>query len=432
MENNLSQSVYSTTFEQMGIGMALVSPKGRFIRVNTSLCRFLGYTEEELLAIDFQQITPEEYLQIDFELVYELLDGIRDTYQLEKQYIHKSGKLIWGQLTVTLVRNKVDEPEFFVAVVEDIDEKKRIEQQLYDSQEIFRQIISSLSDRMLVWVAKSDFSAMQYVNDGYQQIWGRAAREMFADPLCFIRHVHVADRQRVMQHYMGDLCEDWVMEYRVIRDDGELRYIRDHGVIVRNVSGKIINLVGTADDITSDKQLNAALVEANAKLNEFSRIDGLTGISNRNTMLEDITTEINFLKRGKRLTSSCLLFLDLDDFKIINDKYGHAVGDLAIKGFVSFIQKIMRQTDKFGRYGGDEFLLLLCDTNGEESASFLERLKDIPITTDANIALNVHYSVGVASWEPNIESAQQWIELADASMYQQKKHKNNHECDTRN
>ncbi|GGF70485.1 diguanylate cyclase [Alteromonas lipolytica] len=420
MVDETQTAVFESTFEHCGVGLAHVSPKGEFIRVNKSLSAFLGYTREELVQLDFQKITHPDYLNEDLQYLAEMLDGMRNSYHMEKLYIHKKGHVVWGKLTVTLVCHADGSPAFFISVVEDIDDKKRYEQNYFESQETLRSIISSLSDRMAVWVAKPDLSSLIYLNEGYQRIWGRDAAELFNAPRSFITHIHAADRQRVQIFYQRTIQSPWQFEYRVMRDDGELRYIRERGEVIRDHGGEVIFLVITADDITHDRQLTEALKSANDRLNVLSRIDDLTGINNRRECLHAVDTEFKRLRRIGERTTSTLAFLDLDKFKQINDNYGHQTGDKALIALTERIQATMRVNDILGRYGGDEFLLLLPDTRDYEAESLLNRIfsQPVTVTSDDGVNVTIQCSIGLAQWDKELDTVQHWIELADQQMYQ--------------
>jgi two-component system, NarL family, sensor histidine kinase UhpB len=128
MEPNLRESEerFRGAFEFAAIGMALVSPEGRWLRVNRSLCRIIGYTADELLASDFQSITYEEDLDKDVDSMRRMLDGSLSHYDMEKRYLHKDGHLVWVLLSVSLVRDN-SESMYFVSQIQDISERKRLE-----------------------------------------------------------------------------------------------------------------------------------------------------------------------------------------------------------------------------------------------------------------------------------------------------------------
>lgn len=118
--------LFGTAFDQAPIGMALVAPDGRFLKVNRSLCRICGYAETELLATDFQRITDPDHLQTDLNFLQAILSGERTDYRIEKRYIRGDGGRVWVELSVSLVRNDDGAPLYFVSQIQDIDEQKAL------------------------------------------------------------------------------------------------------------------------------------------------------------------------------------------------------------------------------------------------------------------------------------------------------------------
>ena len=118
------------TFEHAAVGVAHVATDGRFLMVNPRLCEFLGYSEAELLEMDFQQITHPKDLEPDIALVASLLAGEVDRYQVEKRYIKASGEIAWADLSVALLRDEDGEPLNFVSVITDIGQRKQTEGRL--------------------------------------------------------------------------------------------------------------------------------------------------------------------------------------------------------------------------------------------------------------------------------------------------------------
>ncbi len=112
--------LFESAFHFAAIGMAIVSLEGNWLKVNGSLCRMLGYTEDEFLALDFQRLTHADDLAGDLKLVQALLEGKIETYQMEKRYFHKSGSLVWGLLSVSLIRDAGGAPKFFISQIQDI------------------------------------------------------------------------------------------------------------------------------------------------------------------------------------------------------------------------------------------------------------------------------------------------------------------------
>ena len=122
-----SEETFRCAMEGASIGMALVKPNGHFLKVNAALCELLGYDEAELLGNDFQVITHPEDLQQSLSLVEQALAGKFDRYRLEKRYYHKSGRIIWALLNVSLVRDHAGRPSYFVSQIQDISEQREVE-----------------------------------------------------------------------------------------------------------------------------------------------------------------------------------------------------------------------------------------------------------------------------------------------------------------
>lgn len=127
-----SERQFRSAMEYAPIGKALLAPDGRWLKVNPAICRFLGYTEQELLAIDFQTITHPDDLAKDVDHVKRLLTGDEHTYSMEKRYLRPDGNIIWGHLSVALVRDEKGVPLHFISQIVDITERHRLERMKRD------------------------------------------------------------------------------------------------------------------------------------------------------------------------------------------------------------------------------------------------------------------------------------------------------------
>lgn len=128
-----SEERFAGAFEFAPIGVALVSPEGRFIKVNRALCDLVGYPEAELLARTFQDITHPDDLEADLENVRQLIASTKRTYQMEKRYIHATGHPVMVQLSVSLVRDSTGKPDYFISQIQDISAQERSRTELEDS-----------------------------------------------------------------------------------------------------------------------------------------------------------------------------------------------------------------------------------------------------------------------------------------------------------
>ncbi len=126
---------FRAAFAHAAIGMALVAPDGRWLRVNRALCRLVGYEEDELLRLTFQDITHPDDLDADLDQVRRMLSGEIEAYQMEKRYYRKDGQIVWILLSVSLVRDAAGAPHYFVAQIQDITARKRAEEALVQAKE---------------------------------------------------------------------------------------------------------------------------------------------------------------------------------------------------------------------------------------------------------------------------------------------------------
>lgn len=177
---------YRTTFETAAVGIARVSPMGRFIEINEAFCELIGYRREEVLSqgFSFQQITHPDDLEADLAEVARLLAGEADSYALEKRYVRKDGSHVWANLSVSLVRSRDGTPRYFVSSVSDLSERKRLEAELLalaNSDFLTglanrRQFMEKLADELArlqrgegqqAGVLMLDLDHFKRINDGY-------------------------------------------------------------------------------------------------------------------------------------------------------------------------------------------------------------------------------------------------------------------------
>jgi len=168
--------------------------------------------------------------------------------------------------------------------------------------------------------------------------------------------------------------------------------------------------------------LASYLEEAHNEEKAKARIDGLTKIYNRNFFEESLKIEFDRRKRNDTLSSS-LLMLDIDKFKLVNDNHGHAAGDLILKSVARSLSEELRETDIAGRYGGDEFAVVLVDTSASQAMLFAERIRKTieqsQLPFDAS-TLNCTISLGVAEYFPHLNDHVEWMKCADQALYQSK------------
>ncbi|HUX91000.1 MAG TPA: diguanylate cyclase [Gallionellaceae bacterium] len=203
--------------------------------------------------------------------------------------------------------------------------------------------------------------------------------------------------------------------FRIRRGDGSLRYIQARARVYSNADGKAVRMVGTNEDITvSRTTLEKLELQANQ--------DYLTGLSNRRHFMEQGEIELARVQRyGEALSA---FMLDIDHFKNINDTYGHKTGDIVLQQLGHVLRETLRTVDIIGRIGGEEFAVLLPETDLQEAVEIAERLREIIAHTDVVLepGLPLHFtvSIGVAMLKESDVNLDILLNLADKALYQAK------------
>ena len=190
--------------------------------------------------------------------------------------------------------------------------------------------------------------------------------------------------------------------------------------------GEVSHLCLLVYDVTDTAVNKVSLEKANKELAILSQTDGLTQLFNRSHWESCLQAEYKRWMRSQHASS--LVILDIDHFKKVNDTYGHVVGDDVIRHLAKLIQVHVRETDIPGRYGGEEFVVLLPDTPLKNAYVFAERLRravEASITRYNDIDLKYTISMGIAEVEPTIKSYESWMACADAALYHAKENGRN-------
>ena len=244
----------------------------------------------------------------------------------------------------------------------------------------------------------------------------------------FFKPVVALERDKIIEHIESAIRSNrpFSINYRIILPDGTQRYILNSGEIFYNEDGFAEEVSGAVQDVTQ-------LKNAEEEIRLLAFYDGLTGLANRILFMDRLDREIAVSKRHGRIFA--LLFLDLDQFKRINDTYGHHVGDLLLKSVSETLQKSIRNTDTaarvvsndsetlIARLGGDEFILLLSDINAPENASVVARriLQEMPKTHELEgHSVSVTTSIGISTFPTDGEDSELLLKHADSAMYHAK------------
>ncbi|WP_291995011.1 PAS domain S-box protein [Candidatus Accumulibacter sp. ACC003] len=255
-----SEESFRATFEQAAVGIAQVAPDGSWLEVNQRLCDIVGYSREEMLQLSFQDITHPDDLAADLQLVGEALAATRQTYTLEKRYLHKSGAIVWVRLTVALLRGEDRAAKYFIAVIEDVTDRKLTEAALGESDERLRMFIDhapaalAMFDRQMRYLSVSRRWLSDYgLADA--KVVGRSHYEIFPEIAEAWKDVH----RRAMAGEVVRAEED-----HFERHDGSVQWLRWEVRPWHAADGAVGGIVIFTEDISARK-----LAEASARRGEL-------------------------------------------------------------------------------------------------------------------------------------------------------------------
>ena len=243
-----SQQYNRTLFESSSIGLLLCKMDGTFIDANQSLASIIGHTIDEAKALTYWEITPEDYAEQE-KLQLESLKQKKCYGPYEKEYIHKDGHRVPVRLSGRLIEQ--DGESLIWSTVENITDEVAADRALYESEQHFRQLAKHI--REVFWLTDITKKSMVYISPAYETIWGRSCQSLYDNPMSFIEAFHEEDRDRVLQAMSTQAEAPYNEEYRIIRPDGSIRWIRDRSFPIQNQDGKTYRVAGIAEDITEEK-----------------------------------------------------------------------------------------------------------------------------------------------------------------------------------
>ncbi|MDY0210761.1 MAG: diguanylate cyclase [Acholeplasma sp.] len=213
----------------------------------------------------------------------------------------------------------------------------------------------------------------------------------------FTSKLHPDDYETVMNNMVAHLRGEkhvYEVEYRVKHKNGDYKWFYDRGsVIKRDQQGKPLLLAGIVFDITDRKDTEQKLLNEKEVLLEKAVTDELTRALNRRGIFDYLKEVVS--KSKHKNTELSVLMVDIDDFKKVNDTYGHLIGDEVLKDLVKVIQDNLRESDRLGRYGGEEFLVVYPNTKLKDAKKISERIRDIVDKHVFSNGLHVTISGGV-------------------------------------
>lgn len=401
-------------FEAAGEGIVLLRPAPHHtVKCNPRFAQMLGYEAGQLKGVPPWEWLPQ---QSDWEIleqsVRNAIGGAQRPYHGEMQLKRKDGSHFWAEVSGRAVAPET--PELgTVWVVSDSTERRRNQEELARSQQRLRDLIALSSD--LYWEQDAQF---RYTTlEGAQDLLDHLGTSRFLDKADWeirgLRGIAEAawdkHRQRLEHH---EPFRDFI--YQMKGMDGSFRWLCSSGNPVFDGDGHFQGYHGTVSDITTR-------VQTEAKYRHQAYHDTLTGLPNRRLLADRLDQAIFTARRKEHKVA--LLLLDLDRFKQVNDRYGHAAGDRVLETLAQRLRNAVRGMDTVARLGGDEFVILLPEIRelgeAEIVAEKILQITDMPVL-HGQLQYQVGASIGISLYPDHGENSETLLNRADFAMYASK------------
>jgi diguanylate cyclase (GGDEF)-like protein/PAS domain S-box-containing protein len=413
-------------FDHVQAGIVVHAATTEILFANARAAELLGVSEQEALGAvnsdprwafvreDGSLMPIEEY---PVNLAVSSRSVLTD-YVIGNQRV-SDGKLVWLMCNAYPLLDADGVPQQVVVSFTDVTDLKQAERALQKSEERLRLVLLGANDAAWDW----DLQTQElYYSPRWWQMLGHEVDALPNDQDLWRRLTHPEDQGRVMamlEETLAGQDNGYEVEFRLRHDDGHWVPVLSRGYILRDAAGRPVRISGTNTDLTERKRTEE-------QIHQLAYFDALTGLPNRRRLLELLQQATAAGARNQ--TRGALLFIDLDNFKTLNDTRGHHVGDLLLEQVAERLRHSVRDRDVVARLGGDEFVVVLEDVGGNlrEAAvqaravaeSVVERLRR-PYEI-AGLAYSGTVSIGIALCELGGHGVEDVLKQADLAMYQAK------------
>ena len=400
-------------------GVFWIDMNGCVFKVNDQACRSLGYGRDELVGMHVWDFDPN-FVGADWPARMESLRR-KASWRHESKHQRKDGSIYPVEVMVNYVH--YNDQEYTIAFTRDLSDRRRADAALRESEERLHQAVRVSNTGIF---DHDQLSGTIYWSPEHRAIYGMGMDE----PVTlegFLSHVYPEDLDKIGEAVQrahdpkGDGLFD--VQYRIIRRDGQVRWVLSRSQTLFEVEGeerRPVRTVGAAVDITER-------MRAEEKVAYLAYYDSLTGLANRRLLHDRLERAQVVSARNKAY--GALLFIDLDHFKTLNDTGGHEYGDLLLQAVAQRLGAVLRETDTISRPGGDEFVIILEDIGADRE----QAAAHAKLTSDRILqALAKRYylqdreyigtaSIGVVLFRGREDTIDELLKRSDMAMYQAKK-----------
>ena len=409
--------------------LVTISAEGKITDVNKATELVTGVARDQLINSDFADyFTDPEKARAGYELVFS--KGYVTDYPLEIR--HVSGKITDVLYNASVYVDPNGKVNGVFAAARDITERKHVIEELREQKEFFHLIAENIGD----FIAVLDPEGRRIYNSpSYMQFFGSKRDLRGTDSFA---EIHPDDRERVRNAFNETVKSGRgrQLEYRMVINDGSVRVMESRGNVIRDKNGKVTRVVVVSHDITERKHMEN-------QVRQMAFHDALTQLPNRRLLSDRLNQTMAASARSGYY--GALMFLDLDNFKPLNDQHGHDVGDLLLIEVAERLKGCVREMDTVARFGGDEFVVMISelslgkDESRDEAGIIAEKIRrrlaePYRLTVkrrgraDEVVEHQCTATIGVVLFVDHEARPDKILKWADAAMYRAKESGRNQVC----
>lgn len=387
------------------------------IHYSSSWKALLGYADHEIGNRIEESYTRVHPADLDYvrATIQAHLDQRTDAYEVEHRLRCRDGQYKWVCSRGKVVeRDKRGKPLRMIGTTTDITAMRRLSEQVRQTATLMTDLTNEIPGMVFQFRRQADgTSAFTYASAGAQAICGLSAAQLMQDAGALTAIVHPDDRVAFIDSFQlsAEQLTPWHLAFRVQVPGREIAWCQGEACPRREEGGSVV-WHGFMTDVTERKQIEA-------ELQAFATTDFLTQLANRRHFMRQLEAELARLQRSPEQSAAILMF-DLDYFKTINDRWGHNVGDQALRHFAAILSSQLRKTDTAGRLGGEEFAVVLSEADLDQAMHFATRIQSelakAPIV-HAGEPIFLAVSVGISSLNASDASVEAALSRSDIALY---------------
>ncbi|WP_233840639.1 GGDEF and EAL domain-containing protein [Dyella sp. 2HG41-7] len=412
-----SEQRFSQAFQHAAVGMALILPDGRYQRVNEALCAMLGYTEAQMRAMTWRDVTHPDDVAVSEAFASQITSGRREAFHTEKRYVHRDGHVVHVLLAVSQVRNDAGQLNYVVSQVQDITKRKQYEEALFRERQLAEVTLNSIGDAVITTDINLTITSLNPIAEAMTGWSNAEAKGSALDDVFRLRDIN--NRQPLDNPLRQALRRNAIVDFSgraiLLHRNGFETPIETSAALIHDHTGNVTGGVLVCHDISENRTLALKMIQ-------LAQHDTLTGLPNRSLLYARIEQATAMATQRHR--QCAVLYIDLDHFRRVNDTLGHGVGDQVLQAVAHQIRSALRDSEDIAfRHNGDEFVVLLPRVDdADDAAAFARKLLDACAQTHISHLpqLDIRASIGISMFPRDGTEPDSLVRAADAAMYEVK------------